>query len=249
MEKYKTNSAPLASPAQNFLTTHWSVVLAAGKDDTQGSKKAMETLCQIYWYPLYTFARKNGIKAHDAQDLTQGFFEQFIKKDYAQDAHPSKGRFRSFMLASFKHYISNQHDKAHAIKRGANHTFISMDAKLAEDRYRLEPAKECSADHLYDRQWAMTVLDRVLDQLIEDYEKRGQRKLFEQLKNLLTGAPMAPYGLIASTLSLQEGAVKVAAHRLRKRYREFLRAEICHTVLDPKSIDQEIRYLFLALGD
>ena len=235
--------------AGHFQTTHWSVVLAAGQRVTPQSAEALEKLCRTYWYPLYAYIRRQGYDAHDAQDLTQAFFARFLEKNYLGDVDRAKGKFRSFLLASLKHFLANEWDKARAKKRGGAQTFIPLDNGSAETRYGLEPAHDETADKIYERRWALTLLDQVLARLQGEYVAAGKTRSFDELKVFLTGEKSsAPYSEVAAKLKLTEGAVKVAVHRLRHRYRELLRAEIAQTVGSPDEIDAELRHLFAALS-
>jgi RNA polymerase sigma factor (sigma-70 family) len=230
------------TPAGRFAATRWTVVLTAG----QGQSRALEELCRQYWYPLYAYVRQRGYESHEAEDLTQEFFARLLAKNYLADVEREKGKFRSFLLASLKHFLANEWDKARTQKRGGRHTFISLDA---ETRYRSEPSAELSADKLLDRQWAIALLDQVLARLGAEYADAGKTEAFEQLKATLTGASTSiPYAAVAVKLGTSEGAVKVAAHRLRQRYRKLLREEIAHTVANSAEIDEEIRHLFAAFG-
>jgi len=232
-----------------FTTTRWSLVLAAaGTEDARG-REALAKLCQTYWYPLYAFVRRQGHGPHDAQDLTQEFFMRLLEKDYLGDVDRSKGKFRSFLLAALKHFLSKERARAKTLKRGGGHTLVPLDTLSAEDRYRREPEDNATPERLFERRWALTLLDQVLTRLSEEYETTGKRAMFEQLQGCLTGdSDMPPYAELAARLGMTEGAVKVAVHRLRQRYRGVLREEIAQTVADPAEIDDEIRQLFSALG-
>ena len=233
-----------------FMTTHWSLVLAAaGAEDSHG-REALAKLCQIYWYPLYAFVRRQGHDPHDAQDLTQEFFMRLLEKDYLGDVDCSQGKFRSFLLVALKHFLSKEWARAKTLKRGGGQTLVSLDALSAEDRYRREPEDNATPERLFERRWALTLLDQVLTTLSEEYETTGKRAMFEQLQGCLTGdSHLLPYAELAVRLDMTEGAVKVAVHRLRLRYRGALREEIAQTVADPAEIDDEIRQLFSALGE
>lgn len=236
-----------ASPV--FVTTHWSVVLTAGRHDTTRARDALARLCQTYWHPLYAYVRRLGHSPHDAQDLTQEFFARLLAKNYLADADESRGRFRSFLLASLKHFLANEWDKASAQKRGGGQLPISIDVAAAETSCHFEPADPTTAEKIYERRWALTLLDRVLRRLREEYVRDGKEKLFEQLKPTLTEASRSvAYAEIARRLDTTEGAVKVAVHRLRHRYRELLRAEIADTVASPEEVEDELRNLFAALS-
>ena len=239
----------IAQTARTFATTHWSLVLAAGRNTSSGGQAALEKLCRIYWYPLYSFVRFSGSAPADAQDLTQGFFLQLLKSNFLGAVSPRKGKFRSFLLASLKHYLSNERDRARALKRGGGRSPVSIDEQDAENRYRLEPIDRMTPEKLYERRWALTVLDLALARLKEEYASSGRLHLFDQLKEELTGGETChSHAEIGRQLGMTPGAVKVAAHRLRKRYRECLRAEIANTLADPDEVDEEIRHLFQALN-
>ena len=231
------------------MTTHWSLVLAAaGTEDSHG-REALARLCQVYWYPLYAFVRRQGHDPHDAQDLTQEFFMRLLEKDYLGDVDRSKGKFRSFLLVALKHFLSKEWDRARTLKRGGGHRLVSLDTLSAEDRYRREPEDNATPERLFERRWALTLLDQVLTRLSEEYETTGKRALFEQLQGCLMGdSDLLPYAELAARLGMTEGAVKVVVHRLRKRYRGVLRDEIAQTVADSAEIDDEIRQLLSALG-
>lgn len=256
-----TSSAPAALPGSTsgtttvprrpaFVTTHWSIVLAAGRSDTTHARDALEKLCRTYWPPIYAFVRRQGHAPHDAQDLTQEFFARLLEKHYLGDVDRAKGKFRSFLLASLKHFLANEWDKVRAQKRGGGVIFIPIDARTAEPQYGIEPVHELTADKIFERRWAVTLLDQVLHRLSEEYRGGGKAKLFEELKFTLTGASRSvPYAEVAARLHQTEGAVKVAVHRLRVRYRALLRAEIAVTVASQDEVEDEIRNLFAALAD
>jgi RNA polymerase sigma factor (sigma-70 family) len=232
--------------ARDFHTTHWSMVLAA-RGAATGAPAALAKLCEDYWYPLYAFIRRQGHAPHDAQDLTQEFFARLLEKGWLAGVERERGKFRSWLLASMKHFLANEWDKARALKRGGDSTFITFDDDSAEARYRREPADLATADLLYDRRWALTLLDRVLARLREEFVAAGKVAQFDALKGALTGEKTA-YAGIATTLGMTEGAVKVAAHRLRERYRGLIRAEIAETVATPADVDDEMRHLLAALS-
>ena len=243
-----TSSPPPASDAW-FVTTHWSVVLSARSPDSPQSTAALETLCRTYWYPLYAYVRRHGRTPHDAQDLTQGFFVRLLQKDYLQAAVREKVKFRTFMLVAFKRFLANEWDQQHAQKRGGYAPIVSIDEELAESRFAAEPAHQAQPDLLFDRQWAMTLLERTLAQLQGEYVSSGRAKLFEYLQSCLGREESAlPYAEIANRLNLTEPAVKMAVHRLRARYREILREQIAHTVSSAEEVEEEIRHLFSVFG-
>jgi RNA polymerase sigma factor (sigma-70 family) len=243
-----------AAPAHDrFLTTQWSMVLAAGgsASDDPAQALALATLCELYWYPLYAFVRRRGYDPDAAQDLTQAFFARVIEKAYLRDATPTRGRFRSFLLGSFKHFLANEWDHARALKRGGGHIVLPLDVELGdgESRYRLEPIDDETPEHLFERQWALALLARVLARLREENEQAGKLAQFDALKPVLTGEPIdETYAQLGDRLGMSEGAVKVAVHRLRRRMRVLLEEEIARTVADPRDADDEIQHLFEVLS-
>ena len=231
-----------------FPTTHWSVVIAAGKGDSAQAADALEQLCRTYWYPLYVFVRRQGHKAHDAEDLTQEFFSRFLAKEYFGRADSAMGRFRSFLLACLKNFLREQHRQARRLKRGGGQTIISWDSQTAEERYRLEPADPVTPEQVYDRRWALTLLETVLARLAEEQSVAGKDRLFAQLKDHLWGeACQTGYAETAAHIGMTEGAVKVTVHRLRRRLRDLLREEVAHTVTAEAEIDEELRHLITAI--
>jgi RNA polymerase sigma factor (sigma-70 family) len=234
-----------------FLTTQWSVVLAAGHATSAESAQALATLCELYWYPLYAFVRRRGYDPDAAQDLTQAFFARVIEKAYLRDATPARGRFRSFLLGSLKHFLANEWDHARALKRGGGAVLLPLDVELGEGetRYRLEPADDETPERLFERQWALALLERVLARLRDESEQAGRGAQLAALKPVLTGEPLdGTYAQVGERLGMSEGAVKVTVHRLRRRTRELLQEEIARTVDDPRDVDDEIRHLFEVLG-
>ena len=232
-----------------FQTTNWSLVLAARGNETLASRDALTRLCEIYWYPIYAFIRRKGHSAEQARDLTQGYFALLLEKAYLEDVRPEAGRFRSFLFASVSHFLSNERDRAHALKRGGNRALISLDGDTAEGRYRHEPARELTPEKLFERQWALALLDRALDRLGDEEAATGSRARFDQLRPYLTGEePTAQYSEVAQALGMSEGAVRVAVHRMRGRFGKVLRQEIAHTVNDPADVDEELRFLLTALA-
>ena len=231
------------------MTTHWSLVLTAGGPTTPASHAALGTLCETYWYPLYAYARRVGHGVEEAEDLVQAFFVRILEKQALQHADPERGRFRSFLLTSLKHFMLNEYDRARAAKRGGGRPIESLDVSGAEGRYALEPRDEANPERLFERQWALTVLDRVEAQLRSVSMRSGKAALFEQLKDLVTGAETdIPYSEAAESLGMSEGAVRVAIHRLRRRFRDLLREEIEQTVADPAEVDDEIRFMLVTLA-
>lgn len=237
------------SPARpEFATTHWSLVVAARPDEASQTRarKALEELCRSYWYPLYAFVRNRGYSSSDAQDLTQSFFARIIETGGFATADPERGRFRSYLLGAMKHFLANEWHRAQAQKRGGGVTFLELDALDPEARYALEPAQTNDPDAGFDREWAHESITRAMEKLRADSESSGKRELFQALQASLTGDEPAR-SETAARLGMTEGAVKVAVHRLRQRYRELLRAEIAETVSDPSDIDDEMRHLVAAL--
>lgn len=238
---------PTPGPLE-FATTHWSLVVAAKSDEASQTlaRKALAGLCRAYWYPLYAFVRNRGYSSSDAQDLTQSFFARLIEKGGLASADPELGRFRSYLLGAMKHFLANEWHRARAQKRGGGATIVELDALDPEARYALEPARSTDLDAGFDRQWAQESLARALEKLQAELETSGKGELFEALKGSLTGEE-PPRGETAARLGMSEGAVKVAVHRLRKRYRELLRSEIAETVSDRSDVDDEMRHLLAVL--
>jgi len=235
----------LPPTARDFHTTRWSLVLCAGGEGA-GAYSALSGLCEAYWYPLYAFIRRQGYTAHDAQDLTQEFFAGLVERGGVGHVAPERGRFRTWLLTALKHFLINEWRRARTQKRGGGAITVSFDDD-AEARYLREPADPMSADKLFDRRWALTLLDRVLERLGTELAQSGKSAHFEALKFCLGGEKHA-YGEIAISLGMTESAVKVAAHRLRERYRALIRAEIAETVASSEEVDGELRDLFAALS-
>ena len=225
------------------------MVVAAGDKESPQAKDALTALCTTYWYPLYAYARRLGNEAHQAQDLTQAFFTQFLEKDYLKAVHREHGKFRTFLLVSFRNFLANEHDRANAQKRGGGRSLLSLDLEAAEWRTRLEPSHSLTAERLFERRWALTLLEQTLARLRAEFTTSGRGPLFDHLKGCLTGEkPGIRTQELADRLGMTAGAINVAVHRLRQRYRDLLREEIARTVSDPNDIDGEIRDLFSALG-
>ncbi len=225
------------------------MVLAAGRRSTPEADRALEELCRIYWYPLYAFVRRHGYSKQDAEDLTQGFFASFLSRNYLEGLRSEKGRFRAFLLAALKHYLSNEKDRATRQKRGGREKPLSLDWQDAETRYQIEPVDQLSPDRLYDRAWAMMLLEKVVGRLREENSAGGKERSFEVLKPFLMFERGAiPYAQVAAELRLTESAVRVAVHRLRRHYRQLLRAEIAQTLADASMVDEELRSLFSAFS-
>ena len=232
-----------------FATTHWSVVRAAGRPDSVHYRQALETLCQTYWFPLYAYLRRHGNNAHRAEEYTQAFFTRLLERQSVRLADPKRGKFRSFLLASLKHFLSDRRGHDQAKKRGGGRKILSLDFENAETQYTLEPAERLSPEKLFERSWALTILETTMARLQSEATSEKKKKLFEHLKVYLTAKKSSvPCSEAGEKLGMTEGAVRVAVHRLRRRYRELLRHEIAQTVSSEEEIDQEIRDLFTALA-
>ncbi len=230
------------------MTTRWSVVLAAGRTSQPAAREAMATLCGLYWQPLYAFIRRRGSSPEQAEDMTQAFLAHVIEKESLRHVDPGKGRFRAFLLTSLKNFLSDERSKETALKRGGGLAPVSLDAEKAEGRYRLEPADEATPERLFERQWALTVIEQAMASLRERYSGSGKKSHFDEMKIFLSGEKRpVPYAEVARRLGISELAVKVAVHRLRKRFRDALREEIAQTVASPEQIDSELRALYSAL--
>lgn len=244
----ESKSTPEADP-RVFATTRWSVVLAARDTNPAAAMPALEQLCRAYWYPLYAQARRSGSSPTDAEDLTQGFFARLLEKDGFTLADPGRGRFRSFLSAAFHHFLANERDRARSLKRGGQVQFLSLDVAPAEERLRQETATHRTAEQDFDRRWALALLDTVLGRLQREYEDAGKGELFQQIRGAVVGDDgKGSSAQWAETLGMTEGAVRVATHRLRVRYRELLREEIAHTVEGPDAVEDELRHLFAAFS-
>jgi RNA polymerase sigma-70 factor (ECF subfamily) len=244
-----TNTNGGNSASQRFATTQWSIVVAAGRRSSPQSKEALATLCGAYWYPLYALVRAQGYSPHDAQDLTQEFFTRLLARNDFAAADRAKGRFRSYLSAALKHFLANARDQARTKKRGAGRISISLDFANAETRLSREPTHALTAEKAYARRWALTLLDQVLATLRREFSAAGKKGTFDRLKSFLSDPKSASsYAEVAADLSMTEGALKVAVHRLRRRYRELLRAAIAQTVADPAEVEDEICELFAALA-
>lgn len=242
-------AASLPTPSAQFALTRWSVVLAAG-DWRAGStaRRAMGELAQTYWYPLYAYLRRNGQPAAQAEDLVQGFFTRLMEKDALNAVDRGKGRFRSFLLASLKNFMSDEWDKSRRLKRGGGQKVLDLDALDADTRYNLGPTDLMTPERVFAQRWALTVLEQVMARLRQEYESQGKAPLFNALQGAIAGsAERLSYAEIATQLAMSESAVKMAAHRLRRDYRRILRDEIAQTVASPDLIDDEIRFLMESL--
>ena len=223
-------------------------MLAAGHDSVPGAQAALEKLCRTYWFPLYAFARRQGNSPEDAQDLTQDFFSRLLEKNYLATVHPDRGKFRTFLLKSLKNFLVNEWKRAGRLKRGGGVEFLSIDTNEAEELYAAEVPDKFNPDAEYETQWAVTLIEQVLTTLRQEFDAADKGRLFEELKGFIWGdKTIASYAAIAGQLNLTEGTVKVAVHRLRRRFRELLRAEVANTVARPEEIDVELRHLISVL--
>jgi len=242
-------SNPLVAEAGQFATTRWSVVLAAGRDDSAVALAALETLCRAYWYPLYAYVRRRGHAEHDAQDLTQGFFAHLLQREVFGAVVPGRGRFRSFLLASLNHFLADQHDRQQAQKRGGGETDFSLDALEAERRYQIEPVDGETPETLFERRWAIAMIDGAMARLEQEFASAGKGPWFEQLRGFLVeGAEGQSYAEVAAHLDMTEDAVRKAAQRLRHSFRRAIREELAQTVATPADIEEELRHLWSALS-
>ena len=232
-----------------FLTTRWSVVLAAGHAAEPGSRRALGELCETYWYPLYAYVRRRGYRGEDARDLTQAFFTRLLEKNAVGAADPDRGRFRAFLLGALKNFLANEWDREQAQKRGGGRRVLSLDFEAAEGRFSPEPEDPAPPDNAFEREWALEVLQRALQRLREEYAGKGRAQLFAKLEGcLVPGGATKAYKQLALELAMSEGAVKVAVHRLRSAFREALREEISQTVRGPEELEEELRDLIAALS-
>jgi len=231
-----------------FATTHWSVVLAAGDSRSPQAEDALEKLCRTYWYPIYAYVRRKGHSPENSQDLTQQFFSRLLEKKYLKLADAERGKFRGFLLTSLRHFLVNEWEKARTAKRGGGQVVLSLDEQDAESRYMAEPSTELSPDAIFEKRWAVTVLEQVLARFRQESVSAGKGELFERLKGLMWGDEnSASQSEIGAELGLSAAAVKSALHRFRLRYRELLRAEVANTVTRTEDIDEELRHLVSVL--
>ena len=235
----------LPGPSQ-FPTTRWTLVVAAGDPQRKEARSALVFLCENYWYPLYAYLRRRGYPADQAQDLTQEFFIRLLEGRYLDRADPEKGRFRSFLLTSLKFFVADEEDRHRARKRGGG-MVVPLEFPSGEERYQREPAHDETPERIFERRWALSMLDRVVERLRNEFVHHGRAEHFERLKMFLLGQSDAPYAELAREMNTSEGALKVAIHRLRKRYRDLFRQEIADTVADPAEVESELRYLAAVL--
>jgi RNA polymerase sigma-70 factor (ECF subfamily) len=247
MARSENHASP--APSSRFVTTHWSLVQAAGRGNKTEARRALVALCEAYWYPLYAYVRRRGCSHDQAQDLTQEFFARLLEKNYVGAADRLRGKFRSFLLGALQHFLSNEWRKAGTKKRGGRQRILSLDFSFGASQYAREVAHDLTPERLYERRWAFLLVERSLAQVRRDYEQRGQLALFESLKAHLGGdAEAVPYPQLAASLGISAGSVKVAVHRLRRRCREALREQIAQTVSSPEEIDEELQQLFQIVG-
>lgn len=247
----QTESEPTpGAPGLVFATTHWSVVLSAREVQSAHAAAALEKLCRTYWYPLYAHVRRTGQSKENAEDLTQAFFARLFEKKFLGSAQPERGRFRTFLLVALKRFMANEWDRAHAQKRGGFQTPISLDTGLAERKFQSDlVSTTVPPDRAFERRWALALLEQTMSRLRSEFERAGKIPEFERLKIFLTADQKEiPYVKMAREMNLTESALRVAVHRLRKRYRELFREEIAHTLADGESVDEELRYLIGVLS-
>ncbi|HOX60116.1 MAG TPA: sigma-70 family RNA polymerase sigma factor [Candidatus Paceibacterota bacterium] len=249
MQTDAENSDKAHRPRGYFATTHWTVVLGVGDSDTTQTRAALEKLCHTYWYPLYAYVRRYGYSPEDAQDLTQEFFARLLERKWVERADPQQGRFRSFLLGVLKHFLADERDKMRAQKRGGGIPPIPLEVAGAETRYQLELPDNLTAEKIYEKRWALALLENVLTKLRREYEADGKEALFAKLEACLTkGRAAIPYRALAEELHMGEGALRMTVHRLRARYRQLLRSEIADTVLTREEVEEEMRHLFQVLS-
>src|SRR6185437_3507842 len=237
----------LPGSSSQFPTTRWTLVVAAGHPDRKQARSALVSLCESYWYPLYAYLRRRGYPADQAQDLTQDFFMRILEGRYLDRADQEKGRFRSFILTSLKFFVADEEDRRRAHKRGGG-AVVPLEFPSGEEFYQREPAHDETPERIFERRWALAVLDRVVEKLRDEFLQHGRPEHFERLKVFLLAQSDAPYAALAREMNTSEGALKVAIHRLRKRYRELFRHEIADTVADPAEVESELRFLVAALS-
>jgi len=238
-----------ASPDGFFATTRWTVVRAAGQAASPSADQALESLCTAYWFPLYAYVRRHGFTKQDAEDLTQAFFAKLLERRDFTGLRQENGRFRAFLLAALKNFLSNERDRAGRLKRGGNITHFPLDWQSADSQFQIADGRQISPDAAYDREWAVALLERAIARLREECVAEGKAERFDRLKDYLTaGKGEIPYATAAAVLEMDEGAVRVAVHRLRKRYRELLRHEVADTLSEPTMVDEELAVLLGAFG-
>jgi RNA polymerase sigma-70 factor (ECF subfamily) len=241
-------NSPVPAGREEFTTTHWSLVASAGEANRAAAADALAELCERYWYPVYGYIRRRAASVHEAQDMTQAFFAYLLERGSVPRADPGRGRFRAFLLTACKRFLINEWHKGRAVKRGGGRCPLTLDFASGDSKLGLLAVDNVTPEHLYDHEWAVALLERVMERLQGEYAAKERLRHFEALKLFLAGSPRgSAYANAARTLGISEATVKVAAHRMRRRYRELLRAEIAQTVENPAEIDEEIRDLFAAL--
>lgn len=244
-----TSHKSTTTPGDIFATTHWTVVLTAGRRHTPQADRALEELCRAYWFPLYAYVRRRGHAKEDAEDLVQAFFARFLAKNYLQGLNAERGRFRAFLLASLKHFLANEWDKSQRQKRGGGAAHLPLDWPTADTQFQLAASVELNPEQAFDREWALALLARVIERLRAECAAQDQARTFEVLKPFLTvGKSAIPYPQAAAELGFSESAARSAVHRLRRRYRKVLREEIAQTLSDPANVAEEMQALFSAFA-
>jgi RNA polymerase sigma factor (sigma-70 family) len=246
MNTKEPNTVQTLVGSSDFPTTRWTLVVAAADPQRKEARSALVSLCEGYWYPLYAYLRRRGYPPDQAQDFTQEFFIRVLEGRYLDRADPEKGRFRAFILTSLKFFVADEEDRQRAHKRGGG-AVLPLELSSGEDRYQREPAHDETPERIFERRWALSVLDRVVERLRNEFVQHGRPEHFDRLKMFLLGKSDAPYAALAREMNTSEGALKVAIHRLRKRYRELFREEIADTVADPGEVESELRFLAAAL--
>lgn len=237
-------------PRPIFVTTHWSLVLSARDRQSPQSAAALEKLCRVYWYPLYAFIRHSGQSRENAEDLTQAFFTRLLSSHFLDSAEQERGRFRSFLLVALKRFMANEWERAHAQKRGGFQTVISLDTELAEHKIQVEAAgSEVPPDRAFERRWALALLEQTMSRLRSEFDRAGKMAEFDRLKTFLTTERREiPYAMAAREMGIEEGALRIAIHRLRRRYRELFREEVAHTLADGESVEEELKHLMSVMS-
>jgi RNA polymerase sigma factor (sigma-70 family) len=243
----QTRSMPQERIRHRFATTRWSLVVAAG-GASPASSTALAELCEAYWYPAYAYLRRSGYSVDKAADLTQSFFTRMLEKRFLKDARSDRRRFRSFLLASLRHFVSNEFDRERAAFRGGNIVHVPLDFGTGEDRYQREPPDDQTPERIYERQWTLDVLDRAMSQLSAKYRRSGRHEMFVRLKPHLVGEEPAAYRELADALGVSEGSLRIAVHRLRKEFSAMLRDTIAETVERDEDVDDELQYLLRVVG-
>ena len=242
-----SSSTGLGNRQAAFQNTLWSQVFAAGKLNSPDSKQALEELCRLYWFPIYAFLRRWGRDREEARDLTQGFFEYLLERNAIANANPKRGRFRSFLLGTLKNYVSNEQNWANAIKRGGQHKLVSIDEETAEGLYKHEPVTHATPDSIFERRWAMAVIEEAMNRLRSEYSHAGMEALFVSLQPWMTGDCESGFAALGAALGKSEGNARVLVHRLRERFRKLIRAVIADTVTDADEVETEFAHLQAAL--